>query len=58
MRQFEAGRDGPGRPCTHCNRCAARTATSPLGCCDPDRFASTEAMQEPIKEMNRPDAVG
>lgn len=55
VRQFEAGVETPERPCTHCNRCAARTATSPLGCYDPSRFASQEEMQAQILAWNRPD---
>jgi 2,4-dienoyl-CoA reductase-like NADH-dependent reductase (Old Yellow Enzyme family) len=51
---FKTG-EKPERPCTHCNRCAARTATSPLGCYDPSRFHSVEKMQEQIMQWNRPD---
>ena len=54
VRQFAAGHD-PENLCTHCNRCAARTATSPLGCYEPKRFPSIEAMQEQILDWNRPD---
>ena len=55
VRQFEAGRSEPEVPCTYCNRCAARTATSPLGCYEPARFASYPAMQEQIMAWNRSD---
>jgi 2,4-dienoyl-CoA reductase (NADPH2) len=55
VRDFEAGREAPGRPCTYCNRCAGRTATSPLGCYDASRFPSVEAMEEQILAWNRPD---
>ena len=55
VNQFRGGRQ-PNRPCTHCNRCAARTATSPLGCYDRGRFASLEEMEKQIMEWNRPDA--
>jgi 2,4-dienoyl-CoA reductase (NADPH2) len=55
LRQFESGRDVPANPCTHCNRCAARTATSPLGCYDPSRFESQEAMQAQILAWNHAD---
>ena len=44
----------PERPCTHCNRCAARTATSPLGCYEPLRFPSLQAMHDQIMDWNRP----
>lgn len=56
VRQFEAGRELPEVPCTFCNRCAARTATSPLGCYEPARFPSVKAMEEQIMAWNRPDA--
>jgi 2,4-dienoyl-CoA reductase (NADPH2) len=53
-KQIAAGRR-PDRPCTHCNRCAVRTATSPLGCYEPKRFASLQQMQDQIMDWNRPD---
>lgn len=53
---FAAGRELPERPCSHCNRCAARTATSPLGCYDRARFASDAEMEQQILACNRPDA--
>ena len=56
VRDFEAGRELPERPCSHCNRCAARTATSPLGCYERGRFASDEEMEAQILAFNRPDA--
>ena len=34
----------PPRPCTYCNRCSVGTAVLPLGCFDPGRFKSPEAM--------------
>lgn len=55
VQQFEKGRDLPVLPCTHCNRCAARTATSPLGCYEPARFESADAMERQILAFNRPD---
>jgi 2,4-dienoyl-CoA reductase (NADPH2) len=55
VQQFEGGREVPDVPCTHCNRCAARTATSPLGCYDVSRFPSVEAMQDQILSWNRGD---
>ncbi len=55
VRDFEAGRELPERPCSHCNRCAARTATSPLGCYDRERFDSDEEMEAQILAYNRPD---
>jgi 2,4-dienoyl-CoA reductase-like NADH-dependent reductase (Old Yellow Enzyme family) len=53
-KHIAAGRQ-PGRPCTYCNRCAARTATSPLGCYEPERFDSLQQMQDQIMDWNRPD---
>ena len=55
VQQFKAGREQPDNPCTHCNRCAGRTATSPLGCYDLSRFPSVEAMQDQILAWNRSD---
>jgi 2,4-dienoyl-CoA reductase-like NADH-dependent reductase (Old Yellow Enzyme family) len=55
-RMFKAGKNVPANPCSHCNRCVGRTVSSPLGCYDLRRFASsTKAMQEQIMEWNRPD---
>lgn len=48
VRLFEAGVDGPERPCTHCNRCSVATGVQPLGCYDRSRFASPEAMEAQI----------
>lgn len=53
LRHFAANRK-PEKPCTHCNRCAARTATSPLGCYEIDRFPSLQAMHDQIMEWNNP----
>lgn len=55
VQQFEGGQEMPEVPCTHCNRCAARTATSPLGCYDLSRFQSVEEMQEQILGWNKGD---
>ena len=55
LRQFQAGLNEPAVPCTFCNRCAARTATSPLGCYEPARFPSVAAMQDQIMAWNRGD---
>lgn len=55
VERFKAGEEGPQVPCTHCNRCAARTATSPLGCYDPSRFPSARAMEQQIMDWNRGD---
>jgi 2,4-dienoyl-CoA reductase (NADPH2) len=55
VRQFRDGINEPQNSCTYCNRCAARTATSPLGCYNLARFPDLAAMQEQIMAMNRSD---
>jgi 2,4-dienoyl-CoA reductase (NADPH2) len=45
----------PRKACTFCNRCCARTATSPLGCYEPKRFLNREIMQRQIMTWNTPD---
>lgn len=54
---YKAGKTAPDKPCTHCNRCVGRTTTSPLGCYEPQRFASQDEMLAEILEWNRPDPV-
>lgn len=51
---FRAGKERPEVPCTFCNKCVGRTATSPLGCYDETRFASIEQMEDQILRWNRP----
>lgn len=51
---FREGRELPDRPCTFCNRCAARTTTGPLGCYEPQRFASRAEMEQQILEWSSP----
>jgi 2,4-dienoyl-CoA reductase (NADPH2) len=48
VRQFKQGVNRPANPCTHCNRCAIRTANFPLGCYEPKRFASLDEMEAQI----------
>jgi 2,4-dienoyl-CoA reductase (NADPH2) len=48
VKLFKQGVNRPDRPCTHCNRCAIRTANFPLGCYEPSRFASPEDMEAQI----------
>ena len=45
---FEQGIEKPEKPCTFCNRCAIRTTLFPLGCYEPERFASVDEMEEQI----------
>lgn len=53
--ELRQGRTGPDNPCTWCNRCCARTATSPLGCYNVDRFGDDRRkMVEQIFRLNSP----
>lgn len=52
VKLFKQGINRPDNPCTHCNRCPVRTATSPLGCYDISRFASQEEMEAQIMEWS------
>lgn len=54
LEQFREGRNEPQCRCDHCNRCCARTATSPLGCYNPARFASQSEMVAQIYRLNSP----
>jgi 2,4-dienoyl-CoA reductase (NADPH2) len=55
LEQFRQGEPGPRNRCTHCNRCCARTATSPLGCYNVDRFRDRRDMVRQIFRLNSPD---
>jgi 2,4-dienoyl-CoA reductase-like NADH-dependent reductase (Old Yellow Enzyme family) len=55
LRYFQAGKNEPDKRCSFCNRCVGRTATSPLGCYDADRFDSPREMLNEIMRWNRPD---
>jgi 2,4-dienoyl-CoA reductase (NADPH2) len=55
-RLFADGVEAPDRPCTFCNRCAIRTTLFPLGCYEPLRFDSQDAMEAQIIDWSaRPD---
>ncbi len=54
VNRFAAGERAPPKPCTHCNRCAGRTATSPLGRYEPKRFASLREMEAQIYGWSMP----
>jgi len=55
-RLFAQGIEAPERPCTFCNRCAIRTTLFPLGCYEPLRFDSQDAMEAQIIDWSaRPD---
>lgn len=54
VQQFAAGRGRPAVPCTYCNRCLVNAVENPLGCYDPSRFPSHEAMVEQIMSVFTP----
>lgn len=49
---FKQGVNLPEKPCTHCNRCPARTPGFPLGCYDISRFNSQDEMEAQIMEWS------
>lgn len=51
---FAAGRDGPERPCTLCNRCLLNLLENPLGCYEEARFGSYEEMIEGVMSVYHP----
>ncbi|MDQ6783203.1 MAG: NADH:flavin oxidoreductase [Actinomycetota bacterium] len=56
---FRAGKEGPERPCTFCNRCPVRTTLFPLGCYEPKRFDTQDDMEAQILDWSaRPDFDG
>jgi 2,4-dienoyl-CoA reductase (NADPH2) len=52
VKLFRQGINRPENPCTYCNRCPVRTATSPLGCYDLSRFRSQDEMEAQIMEWS------
>ncbi len=48
---WRAGYDLPPKPCNYCNRCLVGAAKLPMGCHQPSRFASREAMVEQLMEV-------
>ncbi|MCC6860328.1 MAG: NADH:flavin oxidoreductase [Bryobacterales bacterium] len=54
VRTFEAGLDGPARPCTYCNKCLVNVLENPLGCYEESRFESREAMIAEILSVYQP----
>lgn len=54
VQQFAAGRGRPAVPCTYCNRCLVNAVENPLGCYDPTRFPTHEAMVEQIMSVFTP----
>ena len=51
---FERGQDRADRPCTYCNRCLVNVVENPLGCYEPARFESREAMIAQIMSVFDP----
>jgi 2,4-dienoyl-CoA reductase-like NADH-dependent reductase (Old Yellow Enzyme family) len=59
VRQWEAGRDRPDRPCTYCNLCLFHVVEDPLGCYDVSRYdGSRERMLAELMSFYRPDGFG
>jgi len=54
VRTFERGQDRPDRPCTYCNKCLVNVVENPLGCYEPARFPSREAMVAEIMSVFNP----
>ncbi|MEP6646006.1 MAG: NADH:flavin oxidoreductase [Saprospiraceae bacterium] len=48
LKLFKQGINSPEKPCSHCNKCAVRTAIFPIGCYDLSRFSSQDEMEEQI----------
>ena len=45
---WSRGHEQPPRPCTYCNRCLLNAPKNPMGCYEPLRFASHEAMVDEL----------
>lgn len=58
VRQFEAGRDAPARPCTYCNKCLVNALLQPLACWEESRFDSREQMFEQAYRVYKESNVG
>jgi 2,4-dienoyl-CoA reductase (NADPH2) len=54
VKMFEAGLDRAPRPCTYCNRCMANVLMNPLGCYEPARFESHDAMIQQVMSVFEP----
>ncbi len=51
---FRRGQDRAERPCTYCNRCLVNVVENPLGCYEPARYPSREAMVREILSVYDP----
>jgi 2,4-dienoyl-CoA reductase (NADPH2) len=58
VNQFAAGKDGPDRRCSYCNKCAVNALLYPLACWDESRFDSREQMFEEAYRVYKEAAVG
>ena len=53
--RYRDGAEDPEESCTFCNRCCARSATSPLGCYEPARYGGDlDRMVQQIMAYNTP----
>jgi 2,4-dienoyl-CoA reductase (NADPH2) len=53
--RYRDGAEDPEESCTFCNRCCARSATSPLGCYEPARYGGDlDRMVRQIMAYNTP----
>ncbi len=53
VKQWQAGRDQPERPCTYCNKCLMNAPKNPMGCYEEARYPSREAMLAEIAGIYR-----
>jgi 2,4-dienoyl-CoA reductase (NADPH2) len=54
VEMFKRGQDRADKPCTYCNRCLVNVVENPLGCYEPARFPSREAMIAQIMSVYDP----
>jgi 2,4-dienoyl-CoA reductase (NADPH2) len=54
VEMFRRGQDRADKPCTYCNRCLVNVVENPLGCYEPARFPTREAMIEQIMSVYDP----
>ncbi|PYR78517.1 MAG: FMN reductase [Acidobacteria bacterium] len=54
VKQFQAGKDRPDKPCTYCNKCLVHVVEHPLGCYEESRFASREEMLAQVMSVFAP----
>jgi len=54
VKQFQAGKDRPDKPCTYCNKCLVHVVEHPLGCYEESRFASRDEMLAQVMSVFSP----